>query len=74
MPRATGFAIPGPTRTTPARASNPIVYFPSCATRAMGPARGSPDEETVPVVTDRLLRRAGFDVIYLDVLDGCCCG
>ena len=54
--------------------SNRIVYFPSCATRAMGPARGGPEEDTVPVVTDRLLRRAGFDVIYPDALDGFCCG
>jgi D-lactate dehydrogenase len=74
MPRAVRFALPGPARTAPARASNPIVYLPSCATRAMGPARGSTDEETVPVVTDRLLRRAGFDVIYPDGLDGFCCG
>jgi D-lactate dehydrogenase len=74
MPRAARFALPGPARTAPARAPNPIVYFPSCATRAMGPARGSPDEETVPVVTDRLLRRAGFDVIYPDGLDDFCCG
>ncbi len=74
MPRAARFAIPGPARTTHARAPARIVYFPSCATRAMGPARGAPEQETVPMVTDRLLRRAGFDVVYPDALDGHCCG
>jgi D-lactate dehydrogenase len=74
MPRAARFALPGSARTAPVRASDPIVYFPSCATRAMGPARGSPEEDTVPVATDRLLRRAGFDVIYPDAPAGFCCG
>jgi len=74
MPRAARFAAPLRVPTVAANPSNKIVYFPSCATRAMGPARGDSDRETVPVVTDRLLRRAGFDVIYPDALDGFCCG
>ena len=74
MPGAARFAVPMPARIDKARASCPIVYFPSCATRTMGPARGSPDRDTVPVVTDRLLRKAGFDVIYPEAVDGFCCG
>lgn len=74
MPRASSFAIPAPARKADARASTPIVYFPSCATRTMGPARGAPETDSVPVVTDRLLRRAGFDVVYPKGADGFCCG
>ena len=73
-PAAAGFAVPEPARAARARASSPIVYFPSCATRTMGPARGGPESDTVPVVTDRLLRKAGFDVIYPDAVEGHCCG
>ncbi len=74
MPRAASFAIPRRAPTVGARAASRIVYFPSCATRTMGPARGAPESESVPTVTDRLLRKAGFDVVYPDAVDGCCCG
>jgi D-lactate dehydrogenase len=74
MPRAARFAVPLCAATVAADPSSRVVYFPSCATRAMGPARGHLEVDTVPVVTDRLLRRAGFDVIYPDALDGFCCG
>ncbi len=74
MPRAASFAVPARARTSSARASSPIVYFPSCAARTMGPDRRSPERESVVDVTDRLLRKAGFDVIYPDGVEGCCCG
>ncbi|HSD60940.1 MAG TPA: FAD-binding and (Fe-S)-binding domain-containing protein [Burkholderiales bacterium] len=73
MPRATGF--------DPAKLSLPagdpreqIVYFPSCAARNMGPARGDNLDEDVPTVTDRLLRKAGYDVVYPKHLPRLCCG
>jgi len=53
--------------------SEKVVYFPSCATRTMGPARGD-DCEPLPQVTERVLRKAGFDVIYPDHMDDLCCG
>ena len=50
-----------------------VVYFPSCASRAMGPARGD-DVDDLPAVTERVLRRAGYDIVFPPALDGHCCG
>jgi len=68
MPRAAHFVAPQ-TRS----AGDGVVYFPSCATRNMGPARGD-DTDDVPTVTDRVLRRAGFGVVYPRELPELCCG
>jgi len=68
---------PRPARFTPPKAahgSEPVVYFPSCAARSMGPARGDADSESVPTVTDRLLRRAGFAPVYPSGMASLCCG
>ena len=51
-----------------------VVYFPSCASRNMGPQRGHEGVEALPVVAERLFQRAGFDVVYPDGLAGHCCG
>jgi D-lactate dehydrogenase len=51
-----------------------IVYFPSCAARTMGPQRGHDGIEMLPTVAERLFRRAGFDIVYPESLDGLCCG
>ena len=61
--------LPEPTGERPR-----VVYFPSCASRVMGPARHDPDRRPLsePVVV--LLHRAGFDVVYPDDLGGLCCG
>jgi D-lactate dehydrogenase len=69
LPRAAKFAPPKVTQT-----SDPVVYFPSCASRSMGPARGDPIGDSVPTVTDRVLRRAGFAPIYPDGMAALCCG
>jgi len=68
-PRAAKFTPP---RT--ADSSDPIVYFPSCATRSMGPARGDAVGDSVPTVTDRVLRRAGYAPVYPQGMAGLCCG
>jgi len=68
-PRAARFAPP-----KNANDGEPIVYFPSCAARSMGPARGDAVTETVPGVTDRLLRRAGFAPVYPRGMASLCCG
>ena len=52
----------------------PVVYFPTCSSRAMGPAAGDPEQDSLPVVTLRLLERAGFRVILPEGVDGLCCG
>ncbi|MBK8752823.1 MAG: FAD-binding oxidoreductase [Candidatus Competibacteraceae bacterium] len=51
-----------------------VVYFPSCASRTMGPAKGDPESEALPVKTVALLRKAGFEVILPDDSAALCCG
>ena len=60
----------------PVRAENPrkVVYFPSCITRSMGPARGEEKDGDVPAVTARLIRKAGFEIIYPENMATLCCG
>ena len=73
-------ALPGAARFTPpaqprASGSEPphLVYFPSCAARTMGAARGD-DAEALPEVAQRLFAKAGFRVAYPAKLDELCCG
>ncbi len=61
-------------RRQAATADQRLVYFPSCAARNMGPQRGHEGVQMLPTVAERLFRRAGFDVIYPQQLDGLCCG
>jgi D-lactate dehydrogenase len=68
-PRAVRFTPP-----PGAHGSERIVYFPSCAARSMGPARGDATGESVPTVTDRVLRRAGFAPVYAQKMASLCCG
>lgn len=52
----------------------PVVYFPSCVARTMGPALGDPDQDPLPVVTARVLAKAGYQVIYPPDMQRLCCG
>ena len=56
------------------RGRQSVVYFPSCVSRAMGPAMGDPDSDPLHAVTVRVLERAGYDVIYPQPVTGLCCG
>ena len=51
-----------------------VVYLPSCASRVMGPQKGAEDNRSLHQVTISLLKKAGFDVIVPDNIDGLCCG
>ncbi|WP_207061509.1 FAD-binding and (Fe-S)-binding domain-containing protein [Motiliproteus sp. SC1-56] len=51
-----------------------VVYVPSCASRTMGPQRDSSETQALSEVTEALLRKAGFEVIYPEGLDKLCCG
>jgi D-lactate dehydrogenase len=51
-----------------------VVYFPSCISRTMGPAKDDPDKEPLHEVTARVLSKAGFDVLYLQNMNRLCCG
>lgn len=71
-------ALPRPAHFRPRAVPPPanrerVVYFPSCATRNMGTQRGD-DGEELPVAAERLLRKAGFDVVYPGNLQQLCCG
>jgi D-lactate dehydrogenase len=51
-----------------------VVYFPSCAARTMGPARGDPEQDSLHERTLALLHKAGYRVIYPQSLERQCCG
>ena len=51
-----------------------VVYFPTCVSRAMGPAVNDPEAEPLATVILRVMARAGFRAVLPDGLDGLCCG
>jgi D-lactate dehydrogenase len=51
-----------------------VVYFPSCASRTMGPARDDPENESLPAKTIALLYKAGFTVVLPEDCASLCCG
>ena len=50
-----------------------IVYFPACINRTMGPSKGG-ETQSLPGTTENLLRKAGYEVIYPEQMNGLCCG
>ncbi|AFM01010.1 FAD/FMN-dependent dehydrogenase [Desulfitobacterium dehalogenans ATCC 51507] len=51
-----------------------VVYFPSCISRSMGPARKDRDQRPLNEVMCSLLAKAGYEVIIPPGLDKLCCG
>ncbi len=51
-----------------------VVYMPSCLTRSLGLSKESQNALALTKLTDMLLRRAGYDVIYPRGLKKLCCG
>jgi D-lactate dehydrogenase len=51
-----------------------VVYFPSCVSRAMGPAHGDKDSRPLNQAILSLLDKAGYQVLLPDKLDQLCCG
>lgn len=51
-----------------------IVYFPSCMSRTMGPARYDNDQRSLQEVMLSLLKKAGYNVISPPNRDALCCG
>ncbi|GAA0702886.1 FAD-binding and (Fe-S)-binding domain-containing protein [Marinobacterium maritimum] len=62
-----------PTPSSP-RVGDRVVYLPSCASRTMGPMRGSEELVSLADKTIHLLQKAGFEVILPDALESLCCG
>ncbi len=51
-----------------------VVYFPSCITRSMGVLPNSDQAEPLTQLTFKLLKKAGFEVIYPENVNQLCCG
>ncbi|MCW8886905.1 MAG: FAD-binding oxidoreductase [Motiliproteus sp.] len=51
-----------------------VVYIPSCASRTMGPQRDSVETQSLSEVTETVLRKAGFEIVYPEGMDALCCG
>jgi D-lactate dehydrogenase len=73
LPSLPTAAAPARSRST-GKGDRAVVYFPACVSRTMGPAAGDPLVDPLHVVTDRVLRRAGYRVIYPEKMEGLCCG
>jgi D-lactate dehydrogenase len=79
VPRVSRALRPGPgaPKAVPANPAAPlgqVVYFPSCATRMFGaPTRENGLLPTTEAMLE-LMRRAGFDPVVPEHLDGQCCG
>ncbi len=56
------------------KSTSKVVYFPSCITRSMGVSKDYSDAMEITRLTEVLLKRANFDVIYPKGLDNLCCG
>ncbi len=51
-----------------------VVYFPSCITRSMGISAEYSEEQQLTNITETLLKRAGYEIIYPEKLNSLCCG
>ena len=60
----------------PINKKNPlkVVYFPSCIAQTMGPAKGDPYKQALHIVTQNLLEKAGYEVIFPEKMSSLCCG
>ncbi|MCG6577113.1 FAD-binding oxidoreductase [Pseudomonas sp. AF32] len=51
-----------------------VVYLAACVSRVMGPAAGDAEQASLHEKTQRLLEKAGYQVVFPDNLDNLCCG
>ncbi len=51
-----------------------VVYFPSCITRTMGTTPAYSSNLELTRITEKLLLKAGFTIIYPENLEKLCCG
>lgn len=63
-----------PARSTADGLPEKVVYFPSCITRSMGTARSYSSEPEITRLTEKLLRKAGYEIVHPEALDKLCCG
>lgn len=51
-----------------------VVYFPSCISRTMGPSQDDPEQRLLTEITETVLKRAGYGIIYPEKMEKLCCG
>ena len=51
-----------------------VVYFPSCLNQMMGSSKGDPDSTSLMQKTVNLLNKAGYEVIFPEMINHLCCG
>ncbi len=51
-----------------------VVYFPSCISRTMGRSAKTTVDEELFDVTIKLLKKAGFQILFPNNIKGLCCG
>jgi D-lactate dehydrogenase len=51
-----------------------VVYFATCVSRSMGPARGDIEDASIHEKTLSLLEKAGMQVVYPADVANLCCG
>ncbi len=61
-------------RRIPADVEKAVVYFPSCIARSMGNPHIAEEDESQTTVIHRVIKRAGYKVIYPDNIKKLCCG
>jgi D-lactate dehydrogenase len=71
MPKAADKLLPNIVTNSKAKK---VIYFPSCISRTMGNPKGSISGESLTTVTHKLLKKAGYDIIYPKKIDNLCCG
>ncbi|SDB50887.1 FAD-binding and (Fe-S)-binding domain-containing protein [Pseudomonas sp. NFACC13-1] len=51
-----------------------VVYLAACVSRVMGPAADDKEQMSLYEKTQRLLEKAGYQVVFPDNVDSLCCG
>lgn len=72
MPVAAGRKV---SSENPAKDNNlKVVYFPSCISQTMGPAKGDKPKMSLIDVTLKVLNKAGYEVLFPENMESLCCG
>ena len=75
MPTAApALPVPVPPAAVASVLPRKVVYFPSCVTRMMGPARGDAQDASVSEKMLSILNKAGYEVVYPAGVSSLCCG
>ncbi len=61
-------------RDSPGTDDLQVVYFPSCISRTMGPSRQDDEQRLLSRITEQVLHKAGYGVIYPPAMEKLCCG